>query len=200
MIAAVFAAVLAFGVLGYLSWRAKYGPARTISAAAAIDTVVLHQRVMGQGIRGPVAEDRLVSIDGRTGQEYTRTTVLRGQLVGTHDEKVIYSIGSRLAFYDARTLEASPARQGTAVQAPTVYGSMIDLGDALLFLHASLGTGRARASRLTKSDRSYEWSTELPWNGHDTKLVAQIGGNIVIVDADGTAAIDRNHGSLAWTR
>jgi hypothetical protein len=200
MIALLVGAALVFGVLGYLSWRAKYGPARTISAAAAIDTIVIHQRVVGGGIRGPTAEDRLVSIDGRTGEEYTRTTVLRGQLVGTYNEKVIYSIGARLVFYDARTLEASPAPKGTVVEAPTVYGSMIDLGEALLFLHATLGTGRARASRLTKTDRSYEWSTELTWNGHDTKLVSQIGANIVIVDADGSAALDRNHGSLAWTR
>jgi hypothetical protein len=44
------------------------------------------------------------------------------------------------------------------------------------------------------------WSTDLPWLGHDTKLVVQLGGNIVVVDADGVAAIDRTRGDLAWSR
>lgn len=201
MIAAVVAAVLMFALLGYLSWKEKYGPAKTVGAVAAIDTVVLHQRVVGSGIRGPVAQDRLVAIDGRTGVEYGRTTVLRGALVGARDDKVVYAIGSRLVLYDARTLDSSPAPDGTSMPALTNFaGAMVDLGDGLLLLDATSGTNVARASRLTKESRTYQWTTELPWNGHDTKLVAQVGANIVIVDADGAAGVDRARGDLAWVR
>jgi hypothetical protein len=200
MIAAVVAAVVMFAVLGYLSWHTKYGRGRTITAAAAIDTIVLHQRVMGHGMRGPVAQDRLVAIDGRTGDEHTRITVLRGALVGVHGDRVVYAIGNHLVAYDARTLEASPLPDGTRMPPPTHFGAMIDLGDDVLLLDTTMGNGRARASRLGKNDRSSMWSTDLPWLGHDTKLVVQLGGNIVVVDADGVAAIDRTRGDLAWSR
>jgi hypothetical protein len=200
MIAAVIGAVVMFGVLGYLSWETKYGRGRTVGAAAAIDTIVVHQRVMGHGIRGPVAQDRLVAIDGRTGEERTRITVLRGELVGARDDKVIYAIGKRLVLYDARTLEGSPAPDDLAVPSPTRFGAMVDLGDGVLYLETAAGNGRARASRLTKNGQSRQWTTELPWQGHETKLVLQLGGNVVIVDADGIAAVDRTRGDLAWTR
>lgn len=201
MIVLIAGAVAMFVVLGFLTWEAKYGRGRTVDAVAAIDTIVLHQRVMGHGVRGAVAQDRLVSIDGRTGFEYARITVMRGQLVGTHDEKVIYAIGDRLVMYDARTLESSPAPEGTSMPTRPSFGSaMIDLGDGLLLLDADAATHRARASRLDKRNHIELWSTELPWNGHDTKLVVQLGGNVVIVDADATAAVGLTRGGLAWAR
>jgi hypothetical protein len=200
MIAAVVAAVSIFGVLGYPSWQTKYGRGRTIGAVAAIDTIVLHQRVMGHGMRGPVAQDRLVSIDGRTGDEYARSTVLRGELVGVRDGNVMYAIGKHLVLYDARTLEGSPAPEETSAPTPTRFGAMVDLGDGILILDTLPEGDRARASRTGTADRSLVWSTELPWKGHDTKLVVQLGGNLVVVDADGIAAIDRSRGDLAWVR
>ena len=200
MIAAVVAAVVMFGVLGYLSWETKYGRGRTVNAVAAIDTIVVHQRVMGHGIRGPVAQDRLVAIDGRTGDERTRITVLRGELIGARNEQVMYAIGKRVVLYDARTLEGSPAPDDVSAPLPMRFGAMVDLGDGILLLHTTAGNGRARASRLTKSDHTYQWTAELPWLGHDTKLVVQLGGNVVIVDADGIAAVDRTRGDLAWVR
>jgi hypothetical protein len=199
-IAAVVAAASMFALLGYLSWQTKYGPARTVGAVAAIDTIVIHQRVASRGTRGPVAQDRLVAIDGRTGDEFTRITVLRGELVGVRDDKVIYAIGKRLVLYDARTLEGSPAPDDTPMPAPARFGAMVDLGDGLLLLDTTAGNGRARASRLTKEGREKQWTTELPWLGHDTKLVVQLGGNVVIVDADGIAAVGRTRGELAWHR
>ena len=201
MIVLIAGAAAMFAVLGFLTWEAKYGRGRTVDAVAAIDTIVLHQRVMGHGMRGAVAQDRLVAIDGRTGHEYARITVMRGQLVGTRNEQVIYAIGDRLVFYDARTLEGSPAPRDTSVPKPTSFSAaMIDLGDGLLLLDAETTTNRARASRLDKVNHIYLWTTELPWNGHDTKLVVQLGGNVVIVDADATAAVDRTRGDLAWVR
>lgn len=199
-IAGVAGVVLMFIVLGYLSWQTKYGPGRNVDAVAAVDAVVLHQRVMGRNARGPVAQDRLVAIDGRTGEELTRITVLQGELVGAHGDKVVYAFGKRRVLYDARTLEASPAPEDLPMPTPTRFGAMIDIGDGLLLLDTTAGNGRARASRLTKMDRINQWTTELPWLGHDTKLVVQLGGNIVIVDADGVAAVDRNRGDLAWNR
>lgn len=199
-IAAVIGAVAMFVVLGYLSWQAKYGPGRTVGAVAAVESIVLHERVTSRGTRGPVAQDRLVAIDGRTGKEFTRITVLHGELVGARDDKVIYAIGKKLVLYDARTLEASPAPDDTPIATPTHFGAMVDLGDGVLLLDTTPENGRARASRLTKTDRANAWTTELPWLGHDTKLVVQLGGNVVIVDADGVAAIDRNRGALAWNR
>jgi hypothetical protein len=200
MIAAVAAAASLFILLGALSWRTKYGPGRTVTAVVAIDTIVLHQRVTGQGIRGPVAEDRLVSIDGRTGDEYARKTVLRGELVGVQNEKVVYSIGTRLVMYDARTLETSPSPEALRLPPLTRFGAMTDLGDAILMLDTMPERVRARASRLSKQSHAVEWTCELPWIGHDTKLVTQLGGNVVIVDADGAAAIGRTRGDLAWLR
>lgn len=201
MIAAVVAAVLMFGVLGYLSWKAKYGRGRTITAVAAADAIVLHQRVMGSGARGPVAQDRLVAIDAVTGDEYTRTTVLRGQLVGARGDKVVYAIGDREVLYDARTLEGSPVTDGGPVPTTTQhFGALTNLGDDLLLLDTTTGNGRARASRLERNSHSYRWSTELEWLGHDTKLVTQLSGNIVIVDADGVAALDQNRGYVVWVR
>ena len=202
MIALVAAAVVLFGVLGYLSWKAKYGRGRTVSAVAVIDTIVVHQRVMGQGTRGPVAQDRLVAIDGRTGVERARVTVLRGELVGVYEDKAVYAIGSRYVLYDARSLEASPvpAAFQAFVPATSSYGAMIDLHDGLLMLDTTTGNAAARASRLTKADQTLVWRTELPWQGHDTKLVTQMGPNVVVVDADGVAALDRVRGDLAWQR
>jgi hypothetical protein len=201
MIAAVVGAVVMFVVLGYLSWKDKYGRGRTIGAVAATDTVVLHQRVMGTGARGPVGQDRLVAIDAVTGDEYARTTVIRGQLVGAQGDKVIYTFGSRVVLYDAHTLEGSPAPAGPSpVPTPTHFGALTDLGGDLLLLDTTTGNGRARASRLEKNSHSSQWSTELPWIGHDTKLVTQRSGNIVIVDTDGLAALDANRGYVVWVR
>lgn len=199
-IAGVVGVVVLFIVLGYLSWQTKYGPSRTVDAVAAVDAIVLHQRTMGRNARGPVAQDRLVAIDGRTGDEFTRITVLQGELVGAHGDKVVYAIGKRRVLHDARTLAASPAPDDLPMPTPTKFGAMIDIGDGVLLLDTTAGNGRARASRLTKTDRMPEWTTELPWLGHDTKLVVQLGGNLVIVDADGIAAVDRNRGDLAWNR
>jgi hypothetical protein len=200
MIAAIAGAVLVFILLGSLAWKTKYGRGRTVTAVAAIDTVVLHQRVDGQGVLGPFAQDRLVSIDGRTGDEYARTTVLRGELVGVQNERVVYAIGSRLVLYDARSLESSPSPDGLVLPPLTRFGAMTDLGDGILMLDTRPGSDRARASRLARESRAVEWTRELPWLGHDTKLVTQLGGNVVVVDADGAAALDRRGGDLAWLR
>jgi len=202
MIAAVVGAVFMFGILGWLSWKAKYGRGRTISAVAVVDTVVVHQRVMGQGIRGPVAQDRLVAIDGRTGEERARVTVLRGEIVGTYEDQAVYSLGSRYLLYDARTLEASPVPKdfGAFVPRPTSYTATVRLRDGILMLGTKPGNKRAEVLRMTASDPALNWRTELPWQGHDTKVVAEMGPNIVIVDGEGVAGLDRVRGGLAWVR
>lgn len=200
MLAAMVAAVAMFALLGYLTWQAKYGKGRTIAAVGVVDAVVLQQRVVGHGARGPVAQDRLVSVDGRTGKELARATVVRGELIGTHGDKAVYSIGNRLALYDARTLESSPCPDLSGVTRSTSFGQLASIGDGVILLETTPGSDRARVTRLTKEDGRRVWSAELPWRGHDTKLVVQYGGNIVIVDADGVAAVDRNHGSVSWSR
>lgn len=200
MIAVVVAAAFMFAVLGFLSWKAKYGRGRTVAAVIAGDMIVVQQRVVGQGVRGPVAQDRLVSIAAFSGEEVRRTTVLRGELVGTHDYDAVYRVADQFVLFDAYSLESRRSPSQIPPPPLTRYGAMVDLGDSLLLLGTLPGGTEARASKLNKDDKHVIWTAELPWRGHDTRLVAVIGQYIVIVDSDGMAALDRQHGGIRWVR
>jgi hypothetical protein len=182
-------------------WRlgvAKYGEASTVAAVAVSDGIVLQQRATSAAGRGPMAQDRLVSINGRTGREQARATILRGELLGSRGEDAVYAIGQTYVLYNGRSLASKPAGQLAPLAPITRFGALVDLGDALLLLDTLPQNGVARVSRLHKESRSTEWSMALPWKGHDTKLVAVFSQIIVVVDADGAAGLDRSSGDVQW--
>lgn len=205
IVGAAVTAVVLLAVLGALAWRAKYARGKTLEAVAVGRYIVMHQRVSGAAPKGPVAMDRLVSVEGVTGDEVARKRVPHGELLGVVDDVLVYADGKDLLRYDPRTLERVASTDEKRPPPLTEYGAMIDLGDAVLLLDTPQSLPVARVSRLRKEDQVVVWTAELPWAGHDTKLVALFGEKgqrekVVIVDADGFAAIYRSDGFISWTR